>query len=430
MKIATLVSQYPAPSHTFIRREVAALRRLGVEVETFSIRPGQSLSAQDHAEEARTSTVLRGSASKLVWPLLVALLRRPGRWLRAMRTALRHSLPGPLQSLRALAYFAEGMRLATEMERRDIAHIHSHFANAASVAGLAASRYLGIGWSVTLHGMSDFAGPMTPLLGRKLEDASFVATATEWGRDRLLQIGDQRHAGKVHVVRCGVEVGRLPPPTRTAPGPGEPLYVLSVGRLAPEKGHIGLVEAFANLVRHGADCRLILIGSGPEEKRIRNAIGAFALEERIEMRGLLSECAVLEAMSTAHVFALSSLMEGLPVVLMEALALELPVVAPAITGIPELVVHGKTGLLYPAGDWRKLAAALELLASDPLLRDRLGSGGRIRVLREFDAHVAAVPLARLLSTEAKPSCPSFLTNRVPGKTSLSASDSPRRPARS
>lgn len=400
MKVGVLVSQYPAPSHTFIRREVSALRRLGLEVETFSIRPGHALSEEDRVEAARTFTVLRGSLAALAGPVISALVRRPGRWVSALRTALRHALPGLANRGRAFVYFAEGMRLAGELERLGVEHLHDHFANAAAVAGLAASRYLGIGWSVTVHGLSDFAGAMTPRLGEKLEDAAFVASATEWGRARLRELGGGRHDAKVHVVRCGVELARLPAPVRRQPGPGEPLVVLSVGRLSPEKGHLGLVEAFAEVIRRGPDCRLVLIGGGPEEAAIRAAIAAGGLDERVELRGAQPEAAVLEAMASAHVFAMSSLMEGLPVVLMEALALQLPVVAPDITGIPELVVHGETGLLYPAGDWLELATRLEHLASDPALRARLGAAGRERVVREFDSGSAAAPLARLLRSHA------------------------------
>jgi glycosyltransferase involved in cell wall biosynthesis len=396
MRIGVLVSQYPAPSHTFIRREVAALRAHGLEVETFSIRPGHALSAEDRAEAARTFVVLDRTALALVAPCLAALVRRPVRWLRALGAALRHGLPGPAQRLRALVYLAEGMRLAGELERCGVDHLHCHFANPAAVAGFAAARYLGIRWSVTLHGLSDFAGATTPRLPRKLEDADFVVSVTEWGRAQLHALEGGRHDGKVHVVRCGVDVARLPRPERRAPAPGEPLLVLSVGRLSPEKGLIGLVEAFAQLVRGGADCRLVLVGGGPEEGAIRAAVAARGLEGRVELRGAQPEAAVLEAMARADVFAMSSLMEGLPVVLMEALALELPVVAPAITGIPELVVDGETGLLYPRGVWAALAERLARLAADPALRARLGAAGRARVVRDFDAGAAAAPLARLL----------------------------------
>lgn len=396
VKVATLVSQYPAPSHTFIRREVAALRRRGVEVETFSIRLGVSLSDDDRAEAARTFTVLPGSPAILAWPTLATLVRHPGAWLSALRTALRHSLPGMRQHLRALVYFAEGMRLARELERQGVTHVHSHFANPASVAGLCASRYLGIGWSVTLHGMSDFAGPMTPLLPRKLADAAFVATATEHGRRQLLRGADPTQVTKVHVVRCGIETSRLPSPARRAPRSGAPLEVLSVGRLSPEKGHVGLVHAVAQVIRQGVACRLSIVGGGPEEAAIRSAVRALGLSDAVELQGALPEAAALESMTRADVFAMSSHMEGLPVVLMEALALELPVVAPAITGIPELVVDGETGLLYPAGDWAELARSLVRLATDPGLGERLGRAGRARVLRDFDVDRAVEPLVALL----------------------------------
>lgn len=400
MSVAVLVSQYPAPSHTFIRREVAALRRLGLAVETFSIRPGASLSELDREEAARTFTVLPGSPAALVAPALAAMVRRPLRFARALAAVQRHALPGLGQRLRALVWLAEGLRLAGELERRGVRHLHGHFANPASVAGLAACRYLGIGFSVTVHGLSDFAGPMTPRLGRKLEDATFVASATEWGRARLGALGGGRHAHKAHLVRCGVEVERLPRPARRGPAPGEPLEILAVGRLAPEKGLLGLLEAAAALARRGVAFRLVLIGGGPEEPALRRAVEALGLAGRVELRGPQPEAAVLEAMARAHAFALSSLMEGLPVVLMEALAMELPVVAPAISGIPELVVEGETGLLFPAGDWGRLAARLEELAGDAALRARLGRAGRARVLAEFDAGRAAEPLARLLAAAA------------------------------
>lgn len=402
MSVAVLVSQYPAPSHTFIRREVAALRRLGLQVETCSIRPGQCLSEADAAEAARTFTVLPGSPAALLGPTLAALLLHPVRWLQALATAQRHALPGVRQRLRALVWFAEGMRLAMALADRGVTHLHGHFANPAAVAGLAACRYLGIGWSVTVHGLSDFAGEMTPRLRQKLEDADFVACATEWGRRRLEGLAGGFHAAKCHLVRCGVEVAGLPPPTRRPRRPGEPLEVLAVGRLAPEKGHLGLLEALEALVRRGVDARLTLVGGGPEEGAIRAAVAARRLEGRVVLTGPLPEGEVLAAMARAHAFAMSSLMEGLPVVLMEALALELPVVAPALTGIPELVREGETGLLYPPGDWARLAGRLAELAGEPALGSRLGAAGRARVLAEFDAARAVAPLARLLRAAAEP----------------------------
>ncbi len=397
-KVGYLVSQYPAPSHTFIRREVAALRALGVAVETFSVRPGESLSDADRAEEARTFVVLARpralTALRLLASALVMLARRPRRWLATLGWTVRHRLPGAGEGLRALAYFAEATRLARGLEARGVTHLHSHFSNAAAVVGLAAARLLGLGWSVTLHGNADFHGPTTPLLPAKLGEARFAAAVTRHGLAEALRLAGPGAAGQLHLVRCGIEPGLLPRPSRS-PGGGRPLELLSVGRLSREKAQVGLVEAFAGLVARGVDARLVLIGAGPEEGRVRAAVAAHGLEARVELRGRQPEAAVLSAMAGADLFALSSLVEGLPVVLMEALALGLPVVAPAITGIPELVVDGETGLLFPAGDWGALAERLARLAGDAPLRARLAEAGRRRVLEEFDAARAAEPLVRL-----------------------------------
>jgi glycosyltransferase involved in cell wall biosynthesis len=415
VRIAYLVSQYPAPSHTFIRREVAALRSRGLVVDTCSIRAGESLSEVDRAEEATTFVVLARPAWRaalgLAGSLVATLARRPRRWLSTLRWTLRHRLPGPGGRLRALAYFAEATRLARALERRGATHLHSHFANPAAVVGLAAARWLGIGWSVTIHGHSDLHGPTAPLLPAKLAEARFVATVSRFGREQVLRLVGPEAAGKVHVVRCGIEPGLLPRPGRRPPG-GGPLEILSVGRLSPEKGQAGLVEAFAAAVARGLGARLVLIGGGPEEGRLRAAVQARGLADRVELRGPQPEAAVFAAMAQADLFALSSLMEGLPVVLMEALALGLPVVAPALTGIPELVVDGESGLLYEVGDWAGLADRLLRLAGDPGLRARLAEAGRLRVLAEFDAALAVEPLIGLFQAAHAP------LGRTPGPAVL------------
>jgi glycosyltransferase involved in cell wall biosynthesis len=394
VKIGYLVSQYPAPSHTFIRREVASLRRRGLDVSTFSIRPGEPLSAEDREEASLTVNILPASVLAVAGSVLSTLARRPGRWAGALRTTLGLRLPGARNLARSLAYFAEAMRLAENLERRGVGHLHNHFANASSHVGLAAASYLGIGWSLTLHGFADFESAFTPRLGAKIEAARFVATATRFGRERAAAAAPA-HAAKLHVVRCGIEVDRLPPPGRRYPGPGEPLQILSVGRLSPEKGQVGLVEAFASAVRAGLDARLVLVGGGPEEARVREAAERSGVADRIELRGRLPEAAVLEAMAAAHVFVLSSLSEGLPVVLMEALAMGLPVVAPAISGIPELVVHGETGLLFEAGRWDQLGERIAEMGGSVAERARLAAAGRERVLAEYDIDRATAPLVAL-----------------------------------
>jgi glycosyltransferase involved in cell wall biosynthesis len=401
VRIGYLVSHYPIPSHTFVRREVAALRRRGVEVETFSIRPAHSLSDADRAEEARTFYVLGASVASFATSLIVTLVRNPRRFIATLAATLRHRLPGVKRFLLAVAYFVEAMRLVRELERRGVTHLHNTFANPASHVGMAAAQYLGIPWSIALHGLGDFDGPTTPILGEKVAAASFVVSVTDYGRGQTMRLSDPSDWPKLQVVRCGIEPGSFPPAPARAPRPGEPVVVLSVGRLSPEKGQVGLVEAFARAVGEGVDARLVLVGGGPEEARIRAAAEAQGVADRVELRGAQPEAAVLEVMARADVFVLSSLMEGLPVVLMEAMALRLPVVAPAITGIPELVVHGETGLLYTVGRWDQLADRIRALAADPGLRSRLAERAQARLLPEFDVATSAERLETLFRGAGK-----------------------------
>ena len=397
MKIAYLVSKYPAPSHTFIRREVAGLRKLGLVIDTYSVHRGESLTDLDRAEEERTFCVLPARWTELLRSQIVALGRHPLRWFGALLTALRHADSRVTQLPKCMAHFAEAMRLALELERRGTTHLHNHFANAGAHVGLVAAEYLGIRWSVSLHGLSDFFGPTSHLLGEKVSASCFVAAATKYGRAQAMRVSEPGSWHKIHVVRCGIEAAHLPSPARREHDAGTPVEFLSVGRLAPEKGHVGLIEAFAKVLDRGVDARLVLIGGGPEERNIRRAIEARGLGDRVELRGARPESEVLEAMTRADVFALSSFMEGLPVVLMEALALELPAIAPQVAGIPELVLHERTGLLFPAGDWDELADRMMTLGRDPELRSRLAAAGRARVLEEFEVTRAVQPLAALFA---------------------------------
>lgn len=390
MKIAYLVSQFPAPSHTFIRREVEALRKRGVSIDTFSIRPGEALSEADRQDQARTFTVLPAPKLDLLRNQAAMFLKRPGNYLSTLQATLQHRIPGSKNLLWALFYFVEAMRLAEELERRGITHVHNHFANPASHVGLAATRYLGIGWSVSLHGLGDYDGPTTVILPDKVAAAKFIACVTHYGRAQTMRVCAPELWEKLFVSRCGIEVDKLPP---VRPRPSrERLRILSVGRLSPEKGQVGLVEAFAMARAKGLDAELILIGGGPDEARIKEAVQKFGVADQVELRGRQPEAAVLEAMADADLFVLSSFVEGLPVVLMEALGLELPVIAPAITGVPELVEHGRTGLLFAAGHWQELADRILEYAGDPGRRAAHAQAGRQKVLAEFDIERAVEPL--------------------------------------
>ncbi len=402
MRVAYLVSQYPAPSHTFIRREIEALRARGIEVHTFSIRPPSEAerAALDPAECERTHFVLADKAGVLR-ANVAAAARTPLRYLRTLGDALRHRAPGAKAAVWSLFHFAEAVALAEELERRGVEHLHNHFANSGANVGYLASRHLDMPWSVMLHGASEFDYPAGQVLGLKIAHADFVACASHYVKSQAMRGVDPALWEKMFLVRCAVELERCP---KRRPRPsGEKLRVLHVGRLSPEKGQLGLLEAFRAVLVEGIDAELVMVGDGPLREELERRARELGLGERCVFVGRRAEHEVLAHMADADLFAMSSFMEGLPVVLMEAMAVGLPVVAPSVAGIPELVEHDRTGLLFPTGDFEALGATLVRACRDAALRERLAEEAYRRVSAEFTMPSAAEPLVtRLLGADASP----------------------------
>lgn len=396
-KIAYLTSQYPAPSHTFIRREVDALRRRGLDIVTFSVRrplPQELLSDRDRQDVAETFFVFPPTPLSIVVALVATFARRPARFVSTFWATVQHRLPGVKNLVWALFYFVEGMLIAEALRKRGIDHLHNHFANAAASVGFAATRYLGIDWSLTLHGISDFDYPHGPLLPEKIAQARFVACVSHFGRAQAMRVSPPAHWPKLFIARCGVDLAKLP---ARLPHGGTRLRLVQVARLSPEKGQMGLIEAFAAAVLQGLDAELVIVGDGPDQARVAAKITALGLADRVSLPGRQSEADALAFTASADIFVLSSFMEGLPVVLMEALAMGVPVIAPTIAGIPELVEHHVSGLTFPAGNWAELTARMLELAGDPALRARLAAAGKDRVEAEFAIDRAVEPMAQALS---------------------------------
>lgn len=401
MRIGYLTSRYPAVSHTFIRREVAAVRARGIDVQTFAVRrpPLSELrSEEDRLERARTWTILPARPLGVLEAHVRGITRRPRDYLRTLRRALRHRVPGIRSALWASFHFTEAIYLAAELDRRGIEHLHSHFANSGGTIGLLAAQFLGIGWSQTLHGASDFQATARSLLREKIAAARFTACVSHFGRAQALQASDPTHWDRVILSRCGIDLEMVPKRTNV-PSSRRRLRVLSVGRLAPEKGHVGLVQAFADVIHQGIDAELRIVGEGPERERIEAEVARFGLKERCVLPGAASDTQCLREMQEADVFVLTSFMEGLPVVLMEAMAVGTPVIAPRLAGIPELVEDG-CGLLYAPAHRAELAERMTRLLRDPELRARLGEAGRQRVLEEFVVERAVEPLVERFSDVA------------------------------
>jgi glycosyltransferase involved in cell wall biosynthesis len=401
MRIAYLVTEYPATSHTFIRREVTALRARGISVATFSVRrpaPVTVSSTRDRASLEETWYILPPNVISLATAHFSALFRRPVRYLRVLYLSFHHRVPGIRSLAFSLFYFAEAILLARELERERIDHLHTHFANSGGIVGLLASRYLELTWSFTLHGISETDYPAGVLLGAKIEAASFVACASHFGRAQAMRMVPPEHWSKIFVVRCALDLMDLP--SQGSSGKNVRPRLICVGRLSPEKGHFGLLEAFAQVRTSGVDGDLVFVGDGPERARIERAIDNLDLRANVSLKGALDEQATLQQIANADILVLPSFMEGLPVVLMEAMALGLPVIASRVAGIPELVTDDQEGLLFCPTDWNELAEKIGQLIADPERRQRLGRAGRSKIELGFEINRAVEPLAKRFSDEA------------------------------
>jgi len=397
--IAYLTSVYPAPSHTFIRREVEALRARGIAIDTFSIRrpdAGARLAPPDREALRTTDYLLPAGPFQLLKSHLAALGGRPGAYFSTLRKALGHRPPGLRGLLWSLFYFAEAILLAAKLRAAGITHLHNHFANPSADVGMLAGHFLGMPWSLTLHGSADWAYPAGYLLAEKIKAAAFVACVSHYGRAQAMRISDPVHWRKIFIARCGVDLSVFPK-RPSGHQRDRPLRIVTVGRLSAEKGQLGLLEAFAAARAKGVEAHLRIIGDGPLRAQLEAMISDLGLEDHCVLAGQQPEDAVLEELARADLFALSSFLEGLPVVLMEALAMQVPVIAPCVAGIPELVRQGETGLLFNAGDWQDLAAKIEYAATNPDHCTAMAAKGHQLVVELFDIKRAVDPKARYFS---------------------------------
>lgn len=380
MNIAYLTSVYARASDTFIRNEVIELRQRGHTVRTFSIRRDGAdgkVSEEVRREQASTTYILEQAP----WHLLLALAQmcvlRPAAMWRASALAWRTRTLGVKGTLLQMAYLVEAAFLARELQRAKIEILHNHIAeNSANVAMLA-SLISGVPYSMTVHGPGIFYHPRQWALGEKIARAAFTATITEFCKSQCMLFSDAAHWSKLNVVRCAVgpdfRVDKL------AAIPEQPRLVF-VGRLCAEKGLGILVEAAARLAASGVQFELALIGDGPLRPDVEQVIQARGLQGAITLLGWRSSEGVRREVEASRALVLPSFAEGLPVVIMEALALGRPVISTQIAGIPELVVHGQNGWLVPAGSVDALVTALREAVLSPVgAIEAMGQAGANRV---------------------------------------------------
>lgn len=394
LRIAYLVNTYPRASHSFIRREVLALERQGLHLHRFAMRSDRDhlKDPGDLAEDAACEHVLEVPRLILMRQAAGLLLRRPGRALAALGLAL--AMGGRANArARHLVYLIEAAYVAARCDRLGIVHLHAHFGtNSTTVAALVASLG-GPGFSFTAHGPEEFDAPLALSLGQKVAASRFAVAISSFGRSQLCRWTDPAQWHKIKVVRCGIEPDRFADP---APLPRGGPYLVAIGRLSAQKGFGLLIDAVALAARDLPDLHLTLVGDGDMRDQITEAIARTGIGGHVTLAGWQDETGVRAALAAATALILPSFAEGLPVVVMEAMAAGRPVIATAIAGLPELVTQ-QTGWLVPAGDAAALAEAIgQMAATAPEALAAMGQVARSRVLERHDVNVEAARLARLI----------------------------------
>lgn len=401
--ITYVCARYPTISHTFILREIQALRRLGIEIDTVSVRrvsPDEILGPRERDEVERTFDLVPTSAARLLGAVAGVLRHEgPGALGRAAARAWSLRRSGWRGTLWQLFYLAEALLLWQRCRRTGSRHVHAHFANVASDVALLTcvlGRRLGLGWSFTVHGNSDLKNVAALRLADKAADADFVVCISDFARSQLMFLTDPAVWERLHVVHCGVEDVHLSGKRR----PAEPPLLLNVGRLATEKGQTLLLDLASDLKANGTSFQLTVVGDGPLRERLTEVVRARGLSDRVTLTGALSQEEVAAYYRRAAIFLLPSFAEGVPVVAMEAMAAGVPVVATRVGGLPELIDDGRSGRLLPPGRSDLMVAAVRELLEDPARRDSLGAAGREQVATGFHVDPEAGKLARLFAGTA------------------------------
>ena len=396
LKVAYLVNQYPAVSHSFIRREIAALESRGAEVVRFSVRrpPSDLVDPADVAEARVTRVLLAGGILALVGAWLRACAESPLRWLRVAWAAVTLGRRSDRGVARHLIYMAEACLLLRWLRaEQGVEHLHAHFGTNPAAVAMFTRMLGGPPYSFTVHGPDEFDQPLALSLGDKIARARAVVAVSEFGRSQLYRWAALADWNKIHVVRCGVDAAFLD----AGPQPiADCARLVCVGRLAPQKGQFLILDAVAALAKEGVSFEMVLAGDGALRGALEQRVRELAIGERVRITGWISNDAVRSELLAARAMLLPSFAEGLPVVLMEALALGRPAISTYLAGIPELIEDGVNGWLIPAGSLAAMTTAIRrALETGPVALAAMGKAGAQAVAERHDVQREAQRLEAL-----------------------------------
>jgi|SRR5215469_347909 len=394
MRLAYLLSQYPTVTHTYLLREIRALRELGFEIQVISVRKAdrkpEQLNTEELAEWRQTFTVLGSGIGRILTAHGATILRRPRGYFAGFAKAIQLSGTDLRKLLSNVIYFGEAVVAGHYMMKRNLDHVHTHYA---STLAMLAARTFPITFSATIHGSGEFNDVAGFHMTEKVEAARFLCVISSYGRSQVMRASDPQYWDKIEWAPLGVDSNLFSPHAHRATP--EIFEILCVGSLEVAKGLPILIAAIDRLVRSGRRLRLRLVGDGSERPRLERDVAARGLGNHVSFEGACGNERVREIYAETDLFALASFAEGIPVVLMEAMAMEIPCVSTWITGIPELIRHAVDGWLVPPGDEAEMAEAIARLMDDGDLRQRLGTSARLRVQENYDLRKNVERLAEI-----------------------------------
>ena len=400
LQVAYLINQYPKVSHSFIRREIVALERQGLPVQRMAIRgwADEVVDEDDKLERDRTQYVLRAGTPGLARAVGAVLLVSPGRFFAALVLATRMGWRADRSMAYHWVYLAEACVILLWLRATGATHLHAHFGTNPAEVAMLTHALGGPPYSFTVHGPEEFDKPQFIGLGEKIRRSTFVVAISSFGRSQLYRWVEQSQWHKVNVVHCGLEPS-FHAGEAIAP-PGVPRLVC-VGRLCEQKGQLLLVQAAAKLARRGVPFELVLAGDGEMRAEVEALVQSASISAQVRITGWVSSAQVRQEILAARALVLPSFAEGLPVVVMEAMALRRPVITTFVAGIPELVQPGENGWLIPAGDVDALADAMAECAAAPVeTLARMGKAARARAVARHDIDVEAAKLSILFRQHA------------------------------
>jgi colanic acid/amylovoran biosynthesis glycosyltransferase len=399
MAIAYLVNQHPKFSQSFIRREILALESLGIPIKRFSIRSGESLIVDDADREEfyKTSIILEVGTIGLAKAVFSSIVRRPKKFGETLKLSIQTGLKSDRGLLLNLIYLAEAAVLYQWLKRDKIEHLHVHFGTNSTTVAMLCHALGGPDYSFTVHGPEEFDRLVGLSLTEKIHRAAFVVAISSFGRSQLYRWCAHHHWSKIKVVHCGVDRAFLERPITPIPNAAN---LVCVGRLCEQKGQLLLIQAAKQLAEEGFNFRLTLGGDGEMRSALETLIMQWQLGQYIVITGVATTEEVQRHLQESRALVLPSFGEGLPVAIMEALALGRPVVSTYIAGIPELIYPGKNGWLVPAGDIDALTQALkEVISTSVETLEQMGKLGAEAVAQNHDVLKEAQHLSQLFQQQ-------------------------------